>query len=131
MAFAAHSDVQTRLGRDLTADEQDTATAVIATVEGLIVEVSGEAAPSTAPAYYKALCVEKAIGAITNPENVASRSESLGAHSHSQTFPRDLDSGIFLTEREEYVIRRIANNAVSGSSRPHSLIHDTYVAEED
>lgn len=127
MAFATYSDVQTRLGRDLTTAEQGAATAVIATVEGLIVEVSGEAAPTSVPAYYKALCVEKALNVISRPEP-AIASDTLG--DYSVTFTRDDDLGVFLTEREEFTVRRIANNAVSGSSRPHALPHDVYVTED-
>lgn len=130
MAFATKDDVATRLGRELTDDEQVTAAAVIATVEGLIVEVSGLAPPDPVPVYYKALCVEKAIGVLANPQNVASQSEQLGDYQHSETFPRALDDGVFLTDREEMTVRRIANGIVSGSSRARALPHDVFVIED-
>lgn len=128
MSFATYSDVATRLGRDLSTAEQATATDAIATVEELIVEVSGDAASDPAPAYYKALCVEKARNIIARPDPEVA-SESLGAHSVTYSRGSD-DYGIFLSEREEFTIRRIANNRVSGSSRPHALPHDVYVTED-
>lgn len=129
MPFATYSDVQTRLGRTLSEAEQATATAVIALVEEMIIEVSGEAAPTPAvPAYYTALCVEKALNAISRPEGAVA-AESLGAW--SVTYSRESDGlSVFLTEREEYVIRRIANGRVSGSSYPRAMPHE-FVTEPE
>ncbi len=131
MALATTDDIATRLGRSLTEPEEALSELTIELTQGLILEVAGTDEPDPVPAYYRALCIEKTINVGANPNGLAAESESLGAWSHSQTFQRAGDIGIFLTEREEFQIRRIANNAVSGSSRPHSIIHDTYVAEED
>lgn len=129
MAFATTDDIAARLGRELSDSELDRAEWIIPLVQALILEVAGTAEPNPAPAYYRALCVEKTINVIENPSGLATESESLGDWSHSQTFQRAGDAGVFLTDREEQMIRRIANNAASGSSRPHSIVHDTYVAE--
>ena len=131
MAFATAADVEARLGRDLTVAEEAAAEAVIETVTGLVLEVAGTAESSPVPTYYTALAVEKAVGAISNPSNLASESETLGAHTHAQTFPRSLDLGVFLSEREEYQVRRIANGLVSSSTRTHALPHDVYVTESE
>jgi hypothetical protein len=130
MALATTTDVETRLGRSLTAAEEAMAEQVLELVEGMILEITGADEPSPVPLYYKALCIEKVIMVGTNPNGLASESETLGAHSHSRTFQRASDIGVFLTDSEERTIRRIANNKVSGSSRPHSLPHDVYVTED-
>lgn len=134
VAFATADDVATRLALDLSDEQEAAAAFVIEIVTGLIAELAGESPASAealdpVPAYYRALCVEKAVGAIANPENLAATSESLGAYSRSATFPRSQDVGIFLTEYEEQMVRRIANNKVSASTRTHSLLHDAYVKE--
>lgn len=114
MAFAEPDDVATRLGRELTEPEEGVATSVIITVTGLIAALLDQDAEwvtdlDPVPAYFQALCVEKAIGAIANPSNLAAESEQLGAYQHSQTFPRSLDAGVFLTAYERREVRRAAN----------------------
>lgn len=128
MSLATYADVATRLGRSLSTAEQALATSIITSVEGQIVEVSGKAAPSPAPAYYKALCVEKAVSVISRPEP-AIAAESLGQHSVTYTRESD-DLGVFLSEYEERQVRRIANNRVSASSRARALPHDAFVTED-
>lgn len=127
MAFATYSDVSTRLGRSLTSAEQSQATEVIATVTGLIVDVVDRDADwakelSPVPEALKAICVEKAISVITNPQGVASYSEALGAHSYSQTSRRSADVGVFLTPFEERQVQRAVYGRNSGSSTPRSLV---------
>lgn len=129
MAFASADDVEMRLGRDLTDAEANQADLAIEIVSEMILEVAGTDEPSPAPAYYRALAIEKAIGAVTNPNSLAVESEGLGAYTSSRTFQRAGDVGIFLTEREEAMIGRIASGVVSGSSYPRSLPHETAVSE--
>lgn len=126
MAFATPTDVATRLGRSLTAAESAMAEQVIDDVSGLILEIDGRAEDDIdpTPAYYRALCVAKTLQVGANPSGLASHAESLGAYSETKTFPRSLDGAdIFLTEREEQVIRRIAGS-VSGSSYPRGMPHE-------
>lgn len=131
MAFATTEDVATRLGRALTAAEEAMAEQVIETVEGIILEIAGTPEPSPVPAYYKALCITKVIQVGTNPNGLASESKTLGQASQSRTYPRGLDGlGLALTEHEEATVRRIANNAVSGSSYPRALPHE-FVTEAE
>lgn len=124
--FGTSEDVGRRLGRDLTEAEAATAEAAIQAVAEMILEVAGTTEPDPVPAYYRALCIEKALAAISNPAGVAA--ESLGAH--SVTYSRN-SPGMFLTDLEERTIRRIANGSVSGSVRTHSLVHDVYVTEPE
>lgn len=130
MAFATTADVETRLGRSLTTAEEAMAEQVIDTVTELIVEIAGKAEEDLTASYFQALCIDKVLLIGANPNGLASESETLGDHTYSKTFPRNSDDGLFLTEREEHTVRRIANNAVSGSSRPRALPHDTYVTED-
>lgn len=135
MPFAEPKDVQARLGRSLTSAEEETASAVIAAVTGLIVDCvdrSAEWATSLdpVPEALKAICVEKAISAITNPTSLASESESLGAYQHSQTFQRSSDVGIYLSPFEERLISRAVYGATSGSASAVSMV-DRLVQSRD
>jgi hypothetical protein len=56
------------------------------------------------------------VGVITNPTNVAASSEQLGAYQRSQTFPRSLDIGVFLTEREEELVTEAIYAPPAGAS---------------
>jgi hypothetical protein len=125
--FAKPSDVAGRLGRDLTTKEEGIATAVIATVTGLITDaVDRDAEWATdldpVPEGLKALCVEKAIGAISNPSNLASESETVGSYQHGQSFPRSGDVSVFLTPFEERLAARAVYGSNAGSSAPDSII---------
>lgn len=130
MAFADADDVAARLGRDLTDPETGVAGSVIVTVTGLIAATLDQDAEwaqnlDPVPAYFTALCVEKTIGAIVNPTNLAAESEQLGAYQHSQTFPRSLDGGVFLTAAERREVRRAANLESLGA-----VEYETWSAEE-
>ncbi len=131
MAFATADDVETRRGSALSADQTALAEQVIETVTGLIADVAGygpawASSLDPVPAYYKALCVEKAVDVLARPES-AIASETLGAH--SVTYARESDgAGIFLSEREELNIRRLSGS-VSGSVHVQALPADTSVLE--
>lgn len=117
MPFATAADVQTRIGRTLTVAEEATAEQVIETVTGLIADAvdrdsAWAAALDPVPAVVRGLCIEKAVGALANPLNLAAESKTLGSYSSARTFPRVQDVGVFLTPVEE----RIAINAIYGSS---------------
>lgn len=130
--FATAQDVATRMGRELTAAEEAQAEFVIATVQGLLVEtVSKDAVWADAldpvPLALRAICVEKARAVLANPTNIASQTESLGAWSHSETFPRSQDDiGIFLTDAEA----RIARFAVHGTNRASVMLGSVFQEAE-
>jgi hypothetical protein len=111
--FAEVGDVGRRLGRDLTSDEFAAAELVIELVTGLIVEFLEEdaewaAALDPVPSLFRTLCITKAVDALANPENLAAMSETLGAYSHSETFPRSEDGvDICLTDYERKQILRL------------------------
>ena len=128
MSFAEPKDVATRLGRDLTSAEESAAWQVIEMVTGLIVDVverddAWAEKLDPVPVVLKGLCVEKALAAIANPSSVASESETLGAHTHSQTFRRPADGGgVYLTEQEERMAARAVYGSTSGSSSVESMV---------
>jgi len=132
MAFATADDVAARLGRALTAAEETLVDAVVEQVTDLIADAVGEDADwaadlSPVPAVLTAICVEKAISVGSNPNGVASRSETLGAFSSSENFRKD--SGLYLTPLEERLARRAVLGRLSGSSRPESTadeVHDLF-----
>lgn len=128
MVFATYSDVEARLARALTAAEQTAATAVIASVTGLITEECGKADVTDwaddlnpVPETLKSLCVEKAIAAISNPRGAASESVRLGAAERSTTYPRAGDIGIFLSDEERLRARRAVGAPTAGTARPRGL----------
>jgi hypothetical protein len=128
MAFATHADVATRLGRTLTTAQQATCTDVIATVEAQIIDevdrdTDWAAALSPIPKTLKALCVNKAIDALSRPEP-AIAAESLGAH--SVTYAREHTTSIFLTEPEKRLARMAVYGSLAGSSTPRAL-HDRLI----
>lgn len=128
MAFATHSDVSTRLGRDLTTAEESTATAVISLVEGLCADAVGRdtawaSALDPVPATLKVLAVDKAIAAISNPENLANDAKTLGAFRRSRGFREGATGTILLSEHEERAVRSAVYGRLSASSRPDSHLH--------
>lgn len=128
MAFATADDVATRLGRSLTDAEEAIATDAISVVEGQIIdEVDRDAAWATAldpvPLVLKALCVGKAINAISRREP-AIAAESLGAH--SVTYARETSTDLFLDEREGRLVRQAVYGSLTGSSTPRAL-HDRLI----
>lgn len=104
MAFATLQDVEARLGRELTESEQDVAGYVLEAVSDAI---AGEFnLPDDVPAVVALVCVEKAVGALNNPQGLASFTEQLGSYRRSGTFPRAADLGIHLSATERRAIRR-------------------------
>lgn len=122
MPWADADDVATRLGRTLNAAEEAQAEMVIGSVTALVLELLSEDQDwadtlDPVPQTLVLLCIEKAVGTIVNPNNVASESEALGAYQHSHTFPRAADIGIFLSDDEQRRVRR----AVGGAPRAVTL----------
>lgn len=110
-SFATAEDVERRMGRALSDSETDVAEMVIETVSGLIVGLVGEDddwadALDPVPPYFRALCVEKVVTVLSNPEGLASFSEQLGEYQHSGTYPRASDIGLFLSDSERREVRR-------------------------
>jgi hypothetical protein len=126
MAFVTTDDVKGRLGRPLTDGEDGIAESVIGTVTGLIIDCVGRDQAwadslDPVPVALKGLIIEKVIGAISNPLNLAAQSETLGSYSGSQTFPRSGDVSVFLTPFEERIVSRAIYGTTTGSSLPTGM----------
>jgi hypothetical protein len=109
----------------------DTATAVICAAAGETDEAWFAGLSTTQQDLIKGLTVELVCRAMASPQGLTSATETLGAHSRSETYRRDLSTAMLLTPQEEAQIKRIAGTAVSGSVRLRSLVHDVYVREAE
>lgn len=128
--IATPEAVAERLGRELTTDEAVQATAIIATVTGLIadaLDTTAEAirAMEPVPPTFATVCVEKAALLITNPFGLASESEQLGSYQHSVTYQRSNDVGVYLSRDERRRIRR----AIKSSSFTAVTLETPYSPE--
>jgi hypothetical protein len=110
--FATAAEVAAQLGRELDDAEETLVDSVLVQVTALIADFAGEDADwpeslDPVPAYFRTLSIQKAITALSNPSNLASYSETLGAHQYSETYPRgEASLSISLTRDEERRIRR-------------------------
>ena len=123
--FATKEAVTARLGRSLTSAEEAQVEGVLAAISGLIRAEVGKAPswdPSPIPSVLSELAIQKAIAAVTNPTGVAQESESVGSYSHSQTFPRSQDNGIFLSDAEGRAVRFAVFGTNAGTARVRSHV---------
>lgn len=122
--FASRSDVQTRLGRDLTDAEADQTDLLLELATGAIAEACNTtSALSPVPTMVRVLCIEVVTRVLLNPDGVKSGSESLGAYSHSATYANG--GGIELTDREERLARRAVHGRTTGSVPINSIFQET------
>jgi hypothetical protein len=131
--LATIRDVALRLGRFLTDSEEVQVNSLIITATNNIYAAVDK--PSTWEMtadihdFLSGLCVELVVRAMVNPHALASVSESLGEHSVTQAFSRDVPgSGLMLTSAEELAARRVVYGNNSGSARARSVADD--VAED-
>lgn len=131
MAFAEVEDVATRLARDLTAEEGAMAEMLLEAATAEIARAAGRddawaAALAPVPQILRFVAVELVRRAMSNPEGLKSVSETLGAYQHSRSFQGADTAGLFLTDREERMVRSAVYGTLSGSSRVESLADDLY-----
>jgi len=128
-ALAEVSDVEIRLGRDLTERQTAQADALLRQATTNIYNAADKDASWQPPAEIEPLlsmlAVELACRAMANPQALGQISESLGAYSSTTTYPRELPgSGIMLTEVEELMIRRAVWGQNAGTYRPDTDASD-------
>jgi hypothetical protein len=106
-------DVRARVGRDLTDDEatqvQFLARMATITIYTSLSKPSAWTAPSDAFDYLNVVAVEMVARTFANPDDLQSRSESIGNYSYTNRYNRNAP-GMVLTGPEELMIR----NAVYG-----------------
>jgi hypothetical protein len=135
--FATVAEVATRLGRDLTSDEQGSvalliqlATATIANAADKTEEWAAELDPI--PLILKGFCIELVCRTFANPMGLFSESKTLGSFQHSQSFNKDVSSAMALSDVEVLVIRRAVRGTNAGSARAESTADLlSYCEEED
>lgn len=131
MAFATAEDVATRLARTLSDAETASAELLVDLASEVIAaacDTSVDALSAEDTPVLRVVCVELACRALANPENVAGKSEALGAYNYSKTFRgvADASTALALTETETNLVRRAVFKLLSGSSRPESTSDELY-----
>lgn len=132
MAFASTSDVGDRLGRVLSAGEEqsvqlllDGATAVIAHAAGRDDAWATDLDP--VPELIRFLAIEVACRALANPNQLDSLQETLGQASYSARFR---DAGLMLTDTEQALVTAALYTG-TGSSRVSSIVDDVLDMQDD
>ena len=106
MAYATSSDVGSRLGRTLTADEVAQVNALLADVEGMIkdrIPDLGDKVVATPSLVATLVRVEaNAVKRVMiNPTGIRSHSEALGPESHSDTYDSAVATGeLYVSDAE-------------------------------
>lgn len=127
--FATINDVQLRLGRDLTEAEEASVDLLLTLVTGVIynaVDKTEEwaSALDPVPTVIRGFCVELTCRALANPSGLFSKSETIGSYSYTNSFNRELPSGIALTDAETLVLRRSVWGTNAGSARAENVLDD-------
>lgn len=135
MALATVEDIATRLGRELSTTEAATAEMLIEAATGEIAHAADKDDAwaddlTPVPRILKFICIEAVRRVMVNPASLRSKSETLGAFQHSESYQAPAEgsgSEIHLTKREELMVRREVWGRTSGSGRAESTateIHD-------
>lgn len=132
VTFCTVADVATRMGRDLTDAERNTAQMLCEAVTGEIAAaVDRDAAwPATLTSIHPALrtvAIEAVARTMRNPGGFSSTSETLGVYSYTERFAGDTGDGgsasVVLTRAEQRHVRRIVFGG-SVASIPVASIFD-------
>jgi hypothetical protein len=130
--LATIRDVALRLGRFLNENEEVQVNSLIVSATNVIYAAVDK--PSTwEPTpdqrdFLSGLCVELVTRAMANPHALSSMTESLGQHSVTQQFSRDI-SGVgkptlLLLPAEEMAARRVVYGTTNGSAHTRSVAND-------
>lgn len=126
LAFAKLSDLETRLGRTLTDIEQSQAIALLDDASEIIALAVGKTAAeiTSPPPIFPGMSVTLALRAFVNPAGLSSQSETLGAHSYSETYRRDTSNPMELSDVEARTIRRAyyGQNVAAPKMEPRVLM---------
>jgi hypothetical protein len=124
-ALASVTDVQYRLGRELSEIEENQVSALLgmATVNifNAVDKPIGWVPPIDVKRLFTVMCVELACRAMPNPQALGQVSETIGARSYTTTFARELPgSGIMPTDLEERILRRAVWGQNGGNARGYN-----------
>jgi hypothetical protein len=124
--FATVDDVRARLGlASMTDDQAAQTTILLELATGLILDAVEKDDDwldtlDVIPPRLRVTCIEATVRGFVNPSGARSQSETLGAHSFSQSWA-DAAAGMQLTEREERACRRAVFGTLAGSSRAYTV----------
>lgn len=126
MAFATAEDVATRLGRTLTGTEAATATQLLTAATAVIAGAADKDdawadALSPVPKILGQLTIELVYRVMSNPENLATSQEQIGAYQYRKGFQTGAASGLLLTDTEERLVRRVVHGRTTASVRLESV----------
>ena len=127
--LATIRDVARRLGRFLNENEEVQVNSLITSATNSIYAAVDKPSDWMPPAdtrdFLNGLCVELVTRAMANPHALFSFSESLGQHSVTQQYSRDIaGGGLMLLPAEELAARRLVHGTTNGSARTRSLAND-------
>jgi hypothetical protein len=128
--LATIRDVARRLGRFLSDSEEVQVNSLITTATTTVYAAIDK--PTTwvpedmdCHHFLSGLAIELVVRSMPNPHALFSQSETLGAHSVTQMFSRDIaGGGMTLLPAEELAARRCVYKTNSGSARTRSLATD-------
>lgn len=138
MAFATKEDVAKRLKRSLTSAEEDSAAFLLEAAQAVIEEAAERdeaqiiALKGEVPSTLRFVAVELAVRALSNPEGLVSKSESLGAYANTKRYRKDhqgegAQSELELTPIQERLVRRAVWGRLSGTAQMGSAATDCCV----
>lgn len=133
--FAETTDVQARLGRDLTTAETALATALLEGATALVVDAVGQTstwadALDPVPTLLKIVTVEAVHRVMVNPTGATSFSQQLGTSQFGASYRGDTGGlGLLLTDAEARLARSAVYGRNSGSARIGSTLSDTSCEE--
>lgn len=138
MAFASKDDVAKRLKRSLTSTEEVTADFLLEAAQAVIEEAVErdeaqiQALKGAVPSALRFIAVELTIRALSNPEGLVSKSESLGAYANTKRFRKDYQGEgaqgeLELTPIQERLVRRAVWGRLSGTAQMGSVATDCCV----
>lgn len=136
-AFASAGDVEVRLGRELTEEEEAIAEQVVDAVTGLIADSVGRdsdwaASLDPVPPTLSQLCIEKAVAKIANPVGALSTDERLGDYSYATRYAEQgIVGGLTLTRTERALVRRAIFGSNLVSTRTPPIADDLWPIQVD
>jgi hypothetical protein len=124
--FATRSDVQLRLGRDLTADEEGQVDYLLQAATDMVAAVISKPSSYTpVPALVRRMTAELVARGLATPVGVTSTREQLGEYSYSQSFPGAYEGGgMALTAFEQQLLRSVVWSTNIASARVDSIAFD-------
>lgn len=125
MAFATTDDIGDRLGRTLSAGEEQSVALLLEGAQAVIEDCAGKAegAMAEVPSILRFVAIELVCRALANPNQLQGLSEGLGQHNYSARFR---DAGLWLTRTEEMLVRR----AVHGTTTAGVAVQAAQVEEQ-